>query len=275
MSAQVSIPLFLGALGLGHTDGAQRRAWTASSGRRVSRRHGRHTAEAKVWRRATRDVAGTMQRMRESQGFTLIELLIAVAIMGIIAAMVIPGLLRARMAGNGASAVGSLRVVSSSQTGFAASCGGGFFAPSLAVLSAPPTVIGGDGVISNDLSADPSTKSSYSIALTPGALSPASPASCNGAGRGRTLVGTYYVGADPVGNGGIRFFGMNQGGTILLEHRRDSRDAVRYAGWRPSRSVSHRDSHAASRGARHQRCRRLRRRVWEDAGARQSRYRAR
>ena len=98
----------------------------------------------------------------------MIEVLIAVAIIGIIAAMAIPGLLRARMAGNEASAVGSLRTVSAGQTGFAASCGGGFFAPSLAVLSAPPTVIGGEGFVSNDLSADPSTKSSYSIAVTPG-----------------------------------------------------------------------------------------------------------
>ena len=49
--------------------------------------------------------------------------------------------------------------------------------------------------------------------MTPGAPSPVSPASCNGAGAG-TLVSTYYIGADPVGSGGIRFFGMNQGGTI-------------------------------------------------------------
>ena len=51
-------------------------------------------------------------------------MLIVVSIIGIIAALAVPGLLQARRAGNEASAVASLRVVSSSQTGFAASCGG-------------------------------------------------------------------------------------------------------------------------------------------------------
>ncbi len=49
--------------------------------------------------------------MKRNHGFTLIELMIVVAIIAIIAAIAIPSLLNARKAGNEASAISSLRTL--------------------------------------------------------------------------------------------------------------------------------------------------------------------
>ena len=146
-------------------------------------------------------------------GFTLMEIMIALAVMMLIAAMALPGLNRARAAANESAAIGSLRIINSAQYSYTSSCGFGFYAPSLTVLGTAPAASPGDGFISPDLSTDPSSKSSYLLTLTPGPLASAAAPSCNGVAAG-SLVWTYYAGANPISNGGIRFFGMNQGGTI-------------------------------------------------------------
>ena len=151
-------------------------------------------------------------RKRRDAGFTLIDMLFVVALIGLLASMAIPGLMKARGAAQASSALGTLRILNSGQLSFAITCGLGFYAPDLPTLGVPPPG-SAEAFLSDEMTgAATFVKSGYNFSLAGTGLAGA-PASCNGLGVGQASPGYAAVG-DPLDPSSARFFGTNSDGVI-------------------------------------------------------------
>ena len=158
-----------------------------------------------------RATSGTL--VADADGFTLIELICVLAIIAILSVIAVPGLFRAKISSNEASAIGSLRAINTAQSAYAASAASGGFASQLSVL-AQACPGSSQAFVAADLMQDPSTKHGYAITLSPGAAGQG-PQDCNGV----VSYQGYYVTAVPValGRTGQRAYATSPRAVIFFD----------------------------------------------------------
>ncbi len=143
----------------------------------------------------------------------VVILVLAIGGLGIVAAIAIPGLLRARMSGNEAAAIGAIRTVQSAQAAYASANGGLY--DTLECLTSPGTCLKGySGPAMLDPSLAQQTRNGYQFRFDPGPAADAE--TIRTGGHSPSSLASFIYVASPVqpGSTGQRFFCGDSNGAI-------------------------------------------------------------